>query len=148
MSASIREPSCGVSGAALSDKITIVSFIEDGVAQEVKRRVDLEAAAMTTEEDLQLRLKLSIQHHSIYMAVRPEQVQHAEPTSPQSSESTTDNSDGESLDPQDNTTPTTSAQFKRLKGSAQCMTSAQWMDECKAAKDKKRREIAEKERQL
>ena len=42
---------CGVSGAALSDKITIVSFIEDGVAQEVKRRVDIKAAAMTTEED-------------------------------------------------------------------------------------------------
>ena len=36
--------SCGVSGAALSDKI---SFIEDGVAQEVKRQVDIEAAAMT-----------------------------------------------------------------------------------------------------
>ena len=43
--------SCGVSGAALSDKIAIVSFIEDVVAQEVKRRVDLKAAAMTTEED-------------------------------------------------------------------------------------------------
>ena len=44
--------SCGLSGAALSDKITIVSFIEDVVAQVVKRRVaDLEAAAMTTEED-------------------------------------------------------------------------------------------------
>ena len=40
---------CGVSGAALSDKITIVSFIEDGVAQEVKKRVDIKAAAMTTE---------------------------------------------------------------------------------------------------
>ena len=71
--------------AALSDKITIVSFIEDGVAQEVKRRVDIEAAAMT---DLQLRLKLSIQYHSIYVAacaVRPDQVQHAyaERTSPQ-----------------------------------------------------------------
>ena len=38
---------------------TIVSFIVDGVAQEVKRRVDLKAAAMTTEEDLQLCLKLS-----------------------------------------------------------------------------------------
>ena len=94
--------SCGVSGTALSDKITIVSFIEDGVAQEVKRRVDLKAAAMTTEEDLQLCLKLSIQYHSIYVAacaVHPEQVQHAEWTSPQSSESTTDNSDGESLHP-------------------------------------------------
>ena len=94
--------SCGVSGAAVSDKITIVSFIEDDVAQEVKRRVDIKAAAMTTEEDLQLRLKLSIQYHSIYVAacaVRPEQVQHAEWTSPQSSESTTDNSDGESLHP-------------------------------------------------
>ena len=34
--------------------------------------------------------------------VRPEQVQHAELTSSQSSESTTDNSDGERLDPQDN----------------------------------------------
>ena len=55
---------CCVSGAALSDKITIVSFIEDVVAQEVKRRVDLKAAAMTTEEDLQLCLKLSIQYHS------------------------------------------------------------------------------------
>ena len=43
--------SCGVSGAAVSDKITIVSFIEDDVAQEVKRRVDIKAAAMTTEED-------------------------------------------------------------------------------------------------
>ena len=69
--------------AALSDKI---SFIE------VKRQVDIEAAAMT------------IQYHSIYVAacaVHPEQVQHAERTgtSPQSSESTTDNSDGESLDP-------------------------------------------------
>ena len=42
---------CGVSGAALSDKITIVSFIEDGVAQEVKRRVDIKAAVMMTEED-------------------------------------------------------------------------------------------------
>ena len=78
-----------VSGAALSDKITVVSFIEDGVhvVQEVKRRVDIEAAAMTTEEDLQLCLKLSIQYHSIYVAacaVRPEQVQHAEWTSPQS----------------------------------------------------------------
>ena len=31
--------------------VTIVSFIEDGVAQEVKRQVDIEAAAMTTEED-------------------------------------------------------------------------------------------------
>ena len=38
--------SCGVSGAALSDKI---SFIEDGVAQEVKRQVDIEAAAMTIQ---------------------------------------------------------------------------------------------------
>ena len=135
--------SCGVSGAALSDQVTIVSFIEDGVAQEVKRRVDIEAVAMTTE-DLQLRLKLSIQYHSMYVAacaVRPEQVQHAEPTSPQSSGSTTDDSEGESLNPQDNTTPT----FKRLKGSAQCMTSAQWIDEFKAAEDMKRREIAEKE---
>ena len=43
--------SCGVSGAALSDKTTIVSFIEDVVAQEVKRQVDIEAAAMSTEED-------------------------------------------------------------------------------------------------
>ena len=43
--------SCSVSGAALSDKITIVSFIEDVVAQEVKRRVDIKVAAMTTEED-------------------------------------------------------------------------------------------------
>ena len=62
-----------VSGAALSDKITVVSFIEDVVAQEVKRWVDLKAAAM------------SIQYHSIYVAacaVRPEQVQHAEWTSP------------------------------------------------------------------
>ena len=25
---------CGVSGAALSDKITVISFIEDGVAQD------------------------------------------------------------------------------------------------------------------
>ena len=119
--------------AALSDKI---SFIEDGVAQEVKRQVDIEAAAMT------------IQYHSIYVAacaVHPEQVQHAEWTSPQSSESTTDNSDGESLDPQDNAIPTTSTQFKHLKGSAQCMTSAQWIDEYKAAEDMKRREIAEKE---
>ena len=33
--------SCGVSGAALSDKITILSFIEDVVAQEVKRLVDI-----------------------------------------------------------------------------------------------------------
>ena len=33
--------SCGVSGAALSDKITIVSFIEDVVAHEVKRWVDM-----------------------------------------------------------------------------------------------------------
>ena len=74
-------------------------------AQEVKRRVDIEVAAMTTEEDLQLSLKLSVQYHSIYVAacaVRPEQVQHAEWTSPQSSESTTDNSDEESLDPQEN----------------------------------------------
>ena len=55
--------SCGVSGAAVAalDKITIESFIEDDVAQEVKRRVDIKAAAMTTEEDLQLCLKLSIQ---------------------------------------------------------------------------------------
>ena len=60
--------SCNVSGAALSDKVTIVSFIEDGVAQEVKRRVDIEAVAMTTEEDLQLCLKLSIQYHSMYVA--------------------------------------------------------------------------------
>ena len=72
-------------------------------------------------------------------AVRPEQVQHAEPTSPQSC--TTDDSEGESLDPEDNTTPT----FKRMKGSTQCMTSAQWIDEFKAAEDMKRREIAEKE---
>ena len=75
------------------------------MAQEAKRRVDLKAAAMTTEEDLQLCLKLSIQYHSIYVAAcaaRPEQVQHAEWTSSQSSESTTDNSDGERLDPQDN----------------------------------------------
>ena len=51
---------------------------------------------MTTKEDLQLRLKWSIQYHSMYVAscaVRPEKVQHAEPTSPQSSESTTNNSD-------------------------------------------------------
>ena len=36
-----------------SPLVTIVSFIiiEDGVAQEVKRQVDIEAAAMTTEED-------------------------------------------------------------------------------------------------
>ena len=78
-------------------------------------------------------------------AVHPEQVQHAEWTSSQSSESTTDNSDGESLDPQDNAIPTTSTQFKHLKGSAWCMTSAQWIDEFKAAEDMKRREIAEKE---
>ena len=39
----------------------------------------------------------------------------------------------------------TSTQFKRLKGSAQCMTSAQWIDEFKAAEDMMRREIAEKE---
>ena len=74
------------------------------MAQDVKRLVDLKAAAMTTE-DLQLCLKLPIQYHSIYVAacaVRPEQVQYAERTSPQSSESTTDNSDRESLDPQDN----------------------------------------------
>ena len=124
---------CGASGAALSDKI---SFIEDVVAQEVKRWVDIEAAAMI------------IQYHSIYVAacaVHPEQVQHAERTSPQRSESTTDNSDGESLDPQDNAIPTTSTQFKHLKGSARCMTSAQWIDEFKAAEDMKRREIAEKE---
>ena len=78
--------------------------------------------------------KVVIQYHSIYVAAcaeRPKQVQHAEWTSSQSSESTT-----QSLDPQDNAT--TSTQFKRLKGSAQCMTSAQWMD-------MKRREIAEKE---
>ena len=31
-----------------------------------------------------------------------------------------------------------------MKGSAQCMTSAQWIDEFKAAEDMKRREIAEK----
>ena len=43
-------------GVALSDKITIVSFIEDGVAQEVKRQVDIKATVMTTEGDLQLRL--------------------------------------------------------------------------------------------
>ena len=36
--------SCVVSGAALSYKITIVSFIEDDVAQEVKRQVDIKAA--------------------------------------------------------------------------------------------------------
>ena len=35
----------------LKKKITIVSFIEDAVAQEVKRQVDIKAAAMTTEED-------------------------------------------------------------------------------------------------
>ena len=90
--------------------------------------------------------KIVIQYHSIYVAacaVRPEQVQHAEWTSSQSSESTTHNSDGESLDPQDNAT--TSTQFKRLTGSAQCMTSAQWIDEFKTAEDMKRREIAEKE---
>ena len=44
-----------MSGAALSHKITIrvtiVSFIEDVVVQEVKRQVDIKAAAMTTEED-------------------------------------------------------------------------------------------------
>ena len=39
----------------------------------------------------------------------------------------------------------TSTQFKRLRGSAQCMTSAQWIDEFKAAEDMKRSEIAEKE---
>ena len=101
-------------GTALSDKVTYVSCIE-GVAQEVQRRVDIEVAAMTTKEDLQLRLKWSIQYHSMYVAscaVHPEQVQHAEPTSPQSSESTTNNSDGESLDPQGNATPTTSNQFQ------------------------------------
>ena len=75
-------------------------------------------------------------------AVCPEQVQHAEWTSPQSSESTTDNSDWESLDPQDNTIPITSTQFKHMKGSAQCMTSAPRIDEFK---DMKRGEIAEKE---
>ena len=73
-------------------------------------------------------------------------MQYAERTSSQSSESTTDNSDGESLDPQDNAIPTTSTQFKHLKGSARCMTSAQWIDEFKAAEDiMKRGEIAEKE---
>ena len=41
--------------------------------------------------------------------------------------------------------PTTSTQCKRLKGSAQCMTSAQWIYEFKAAEDMKRREIAKKE---
>ena len=76
----------------------------------------------------------SVPLHSIYVAacaVRPEQVQHAEWTSPQSLESTTHNSDGESVDPQDNSIdniPTTSTQCKHLKGSAQCMTSAQWID--------------------
>ncbi|KAL5479505.1 hypothetical protein EMCRGX_G023032 [Ephydatia muelleri] len=57
-----------ITGETLSDKI---SFIEDGVAQEVKRQVDIEAAAMT------------IQYHSIYVAacaVHSEQVQHAERT--------------------------------------------------------------------
>ena len=34
-----------------SPLVTIVSFIEDVVAQEVKRQVDIKAAAMTTEED-------------------------------------------------------------------------------------------------
>ena len=52
------------------------------MAQEVTRQVDIKVAAMTTEEDLLLRLKLLIQYHSIYVAacaVRPEQVQHVEP---------------------------------------------------------------------
>ena len=65
-------------------------------------------------------------------AVRPEQVQDAERTSAQRSESTIDNSDGESLaDPQDNANPTTSrsTQLKRLEGSAQCMTSAKELDQ-------------------
>ena len=56
------------------------------MAHEVKRRVDLKAAAMTTEY-LQLCLKLSIQYHSIHVAacaVHPEQVQHAERTYVQS----------------------------------------------------------------
>ena len=93
---------------------------------------------------------MSIQYHTIYVAacaVRPEQVQHAEWTSPQSSESTTDNSDEESLDPHDNAyaIPTTSTQFKHLKGSAhdQCMSSAQWIDEFKAAGERhKKRKTA------
>ena len=74
-------------------------------------------------------------------AVRPEQVQHAEWTSSQSSEvpliiQMEKGSTGQRY------IPTTSTQFKRLKGSAQCMTSAQWIDEYKAAEDMKRREIA------
>ena len=96
--------------------------------------------------------KIVIQYHSIYVAacaVRPEEVQHAERTSFQSSESTTDNSDGESLDRSTGQryipTTYTSTQFKHLRGSAQCMTSAQWIDEFKAAEDMKRSEIAEKE---
>ena len=71
--------------------------------------------------------KIVIQYHSIYVAacaVRPEQVQHAEWTSSQSSESTIHNSDGESLDPQDN------AALERMKAimksggrkGAQCCT--------------------------
>ena len=83
-------------------------------------------------------------------AVRSEQVQpYAEQTaSPQSSESTTDNSDEESLHPQDNAyaIPTTRTLYKHLKGSAQCMTSAQWIDEFKAALRKK--SDAEKDKQL
>ena len=71
--------------------------------------------------------KIVIQYHSIYVAacaVRPEQVQQPERTSSQSSESTTHNSDGESLDPQDN------AALERMKAimkpggrkGAQCCT--------------------------
>ena len=45
---------------------------------------------------------------------------------------------------QDNAIPTTSTQVKHMKGSAQCMASAQWIDEFKAAEDMKT-EIAEKE---
>ena len=102
--------------------------------QEVKRQVDIEAAAMTTDKDAK---NCQFSTTPLICAVRPEQVQHAEPTSPQSSESTTDNSDGESLDPQDNAIPTTSTQLKHMKGSAQCMTSVQWINKFMAAEDMK-----------
>lgn len=54
-----------------------MSFIAaDGVAQGTKKRVDLGAVTLTTEEDLQIHLKGSMQYHPMSAAVHPEQLPH------------------------------------------------------------------------
>ena len=88
---------CTVTGEGTSFWNTVRhSFTINLVLAVFLREVPIRTYVMsnTTNQFVTSEGKRSIQYHSIYVAacaVRPEQVQHAEWTSPQSSESTTDN---------------------------------------------------------